>query len=45
MIFCQGDRSNARGEIEVDSTVGVGTEFRVYLPIGGADINDNEVEA
>lgn len=24
------------GEIEVDSSVGVGTEFRIYLPIGGS---------
>ncbi len=32
------------GEIEVTSTVGVGSEFRIYLPVGGND-NNNGSEA
>jgi len=33
------------GLIEVESTVGVGTEFRVYLPIGGPEATDRRSEA
>jgi two-component system NtrC family sensor kinase len=32
------------GEIEVESTVGVGTVFRIYLPIGGLDTSNNGSE-
>jgi two-component system NtrC family sensor kinase len=32
------------GEIEVESTVGVGTVFRIYLPIGGSDASNNGSE-
>jgi len=33
------------GEIEVESTVGVGTVFRIYLPIGGSDAGNNGSES
>jgi two-component system NtrC family sensor kinase len=32
------------GEIEVESTLGEGTVFRIYLPIGGADVSNNGSE-
>jgi len=32
------------GEILVESTVGEGSQFRVYLPIGGTDANNNGSE-
>jgi two-component system NtrC family sensor kinase len=32
------------GDIEVESTVGVGSVFRIYLPIGGSDAGNNGSE-
>jgi two-component system NtrC family sensor kinase len=29
------------GEIEVESSIEEGSQFRIYLPIGGVDANDN----